>query len=708
MNRGCAGSVVVGVLVGALLGCDREGPIVDPGGEGPQPNPVRPRALLSLERGVISATGSASQDTLTFSANVDGHVRIVLGRDCGGETLFEERAVETGTEEVYTVSASDSLATEGEHAIHACFVDAVGQSTRSTVVLRVDNTPPRVIPTLSPGDYCERQFVGFYCTDCVSIAYGFSPDVGFDDDGNVTSGTRYKGLDVLVTGETTLYFRGVDRAGNVSAVESATYRTEAGEIAFVGASHDVISGNFSSTQPSSEVSLQGEPGTTFDIRRGASCALGVTVASGSLDDAGEGSAEVHATSLFVGENALQVCGTTPARCAVETSFSLSRKDNALGWTVEPAPGTADWSPCEAEMVFRFQDAEVSRDDGVIDLTYRLNQGGFSSPPFSVEDLEDGVRVRLDAGCFPEATRVDLGIVPTDYRDEAGNPLPQAATWVTTGTDQGWHPFGGKTYAVGDDETVTDEGTGLVWHRCDASRGPDCDGFSATQTWQNANAACMALGTAEVEGRRDWRLPTVRDLVSLLDHEAAGGDHTFLDAAFEGGTSPAYWTSTGTGQFGSPWTVDFETGALVQYSPSLGRAVRCVAGTGAPQERVYTLVSWTGTAFEDDFFGEVAHDSASGLYWERTPSTASHTAAEAETACDGEIQGLEGWRLPTRPHYLSMYRLEGTPRLGAAPFSVFTFSCYWMAPLGLGRCVEPNSANTYSGNSELVWCVHEGP
>ncbi len=95
-------------------------------------------------------------------------------------------------------------------------------------------------------------------------------------------------------------------------------------------------------------------------------------------------------------------------------------------------------------------------------------------------------------------------------------------------------------------TVTDMVTGLMFQATEA----------LPMTWQEALAYCSQLTLA---GYSDWRLPNIRELMSLVDFDA--GVPIFLDRTFFPGARPGpYWSST-TYQKAPymAWAVDFSTG-----------------------------------------------------------------------------------------------------------------------------------------------------
>lgn len=88
-----------------------------------------------------------------------------------------------------------------------------------------------------------------------------------------------------------------------------------------------------------------------------------------------------------------------------------------------------------------------------------------------------------------------------------------------------------SYTVHNNGTVTDNVTGLMWQRQD-------DGNA--RTWDNAIAYCDSLNFAGYTG---WRLPSKKELVSIVDYSKLYPGPTIDQAAFPGTKSSNYWSST---------------------------------------------------------------------------------------------------------------------------------------------------------------------
>ena len=142
------------------------------------------------------------------------------------------------------------------------------------------------------------------------------------------------------------------------------------------------------------------------------------------------------------------------------------------------------------------------------------------------------------------------------------------------------PFPGRTeapagrYTIPGDGTVYDTATTLTWQRAANMTG---------MTWAKAGPYCAGLTDPAGGG---WRLPTVKELTTLLDYSRPGSP--FIDpVAFPGvpaqsssGAVNAFWSATSlvgmsVGLTEGAWLVYFDS-AITQPNPlNVGGAVRCV-------------------------------------------------------------------------------------------------------------------------------------
>jgi len=131
-----------------------------------------------------------------------------------------------------------------------------------------------------------------------------------------------------------------------------------------------------------------------------------------------------------------------------------------------------------------------------------------------------------------------------------------------------------------DGTVTDTVTGLMWDKCPYGQtANDCSGGSALRfTWASALVQTVALNGINYKSHNDWRLPSIRELESLVKISLT--NPAIDDVAFPNtDLTQWYWSSTLMVHDGSVWAVFFQTGDFntldmtLQADKSFVRVVR---------------------------------------------------------------------------------------------------------------------------------------
>ena len=121
--------------------------------------------------------------------------------------------------------------------------------------------------------------------------------------------------------------------------------------------------------------------------------------------------------------------------------------------------------------------------------------------------------------------------------------------------------GGGKFIDNGDGTVTDTRTGLIWQQKTAP---------GEHTWEEAVKYCETL---ELGSHEDWRLPSIRELQSIVDY---GRYDPAIDPVFSAELS-WYWSSSSYVNFpNSAWFVDFNSGYVhydYKYNHYYVRAVR---------------------------------------------------------------------------------------------------------------------------------------
>ena len=151
-------------------------------------------------------------------------------------------------------------------------------------------------------------------------------------------------------------------------------------------------------------------------------------------------------------------------------------------------------------------------------------------------------------------------------------------------------YGGVEYSIGSNSlsgTVLDESTKLRWTRCSINDSGEGDATSSCVqshikvTWENALITCESLDFA---GINDWRLPNVRELLSIVDYSEIVTP-VVEKSVFPNTYDGKYWTSTtfndnasGTDDSADyAWSVDFQYGNSNPESKTANYNVRCVTG-----------------------------------------------------------------------------------------------------------------------------------
>lgn len=114
----------------------------------------------------------------------------------------------------------------------------------------------------------------------------------------------------------------------------------------------------------------------------------------------------------------------------------------------------------------------------------------------------------------------------------------------------------------DSAVARDVRTGLVWER---------GAPSTAMTQADAAKRCADFGLA-LDGKT-WRLPDVRELVSLIDETRSNGP--LVDPIFSVASSPVYWSATPGDQNVGALAVDFGSADVVGFPTAVTVSVRCV-------------------------------------------------------------------------------------------------------------------------------------
>ncbi|MFC1878421.1 DUF1566 domain-containing protein [Chloroflexota bacterium] len=248
-----------------------------------------------------------------------------------------------------------------------------------------------------------------------------------------------------------------------------------------------------------------------------------------------------------------------------------------------------------------------------------------------------------------------------------------------------------SYVDNGDGTVTDTNTGLIWQQTPGEKVTFSQAVAEAETF-------------ELAGYDDWRLPTVKELYSLIDFSgvtsmSAANSVPYIDtdyfdfrygdeSAGERMIDAQYWSSTqyvGSvfGDQAAVFGVNFADGRIKGYPRDNGPG-------GSPMTEFALYVRGNPDYGINDFVNNAdgtISDRASGLMWQAADSGDSLNWEGALVYCESlETSGYDDWRLPNAKELQSIVDYSRAPdakniaRQGPAIDPVFsvseTESWYW--------------------------------
>ena len=262
-----------------------------------------------------------------------------------------------------------------------------------------------------------------------------------------------------------------------------------------------------------------------------------------------------------------------------------------------------------------------------------------------------------------------------------------------------------SYNDNGDGTVTDNNTGLVWQK---------NGDANTYNWYQATGTydatynpssenvCGSLGSG-------WRLPTKKELLSIVDYSVPYPGPTIRADVFPNTTGAYHWSSTTVGALsGYPFQVFFNTGDAGAFNPAgVSSYVKCVRGSQLQTGPFTTNSDGTVT------------DSATGLVWQQGEAGQIPTWEGALNYCENlPLAGKTDWRLPNIRELESIVddtkegtQIDTSVFPGAQPVSYWSSTTYASDPTW--AWLEPFFSNGWPQyrypKSELLFvrCVRGG-
>ena len=221
--------------------------------------------------------------------------------------------------------------------------------------------------------------------------------------------------------------------------------------------------------------------------------------------------------------------------------------------------------------------------------------------------------------------------------------------------------------------VRDNVTGLQWVKHDnlmKTRDPgfdlDAPAGDGSVTWQHALDYVVKLNNENYLGHNDWRLPTIKELASIVDRSRS---YPAIDLTYFPVTesTDGYWSSiTYVADTSTAWYAHFGVGVMYPVSKTgYSFFVRAVRG-GQPSD-----------SFTDNSDGTVT-DNRTGLMWQKSEPSDWRTWQEALAYCENlTLAGYSDWRLPNINELQSIVDYsKAIPAIDNAKFPDTRSAYYW--------------------------------
>ena len=270
------------------------------------------------------------------------------------------------------------------------------------------------------------------------------------------------------------------------------------------------------------------------------------------------------------------------------------------------------------------------------------------------------------------------------------------------------------YAIPDSATswtmIRDNVTGLIWEmKIDKdgiknySNPHDSDN---TYTWYDSNPATnggnagtpgdgtntesfiKALNDAKYGGSSDWRLPSDKELASIVNFSLPYPGPT-IDTIYFPNTFPDWhWTRTTLAEYtDNAWLVLFDYSYVHAYLKSNSLYVRAVRGAKSDDAGRY----------QDNGDGTVT-DMVTGLMWQQSV-TSNKTWEQALAHCEGlDLGGYTDWRLPSAKELRSLVDTSrSNPAIDTTYFPDTPAAWFWTGTTSAYKTYDAWIVNFYFGD-----------
>ncbi|MFI3247463.1 MAG: DUF1566 domain-containing protein, partial [Ferrimonas sp.] len=235
------------------------------------------------------------------------------------------------------------------------------------------------------------------------------------------------------------------------------------------------------------------------------------------------------------------------------------------------------------------------------------------------------------------------IDPIEFITGEGMPAPVGFKLPDSGQTQDFTDVVGEdsdsvrhpmSYRISESGLTTfDNNTQLTWER------------QSSRLWMNAQEAKSYCDTLQLDGYKDWRLPLMKELVSIGDYgefRPAINTHAFLNMPR---MSSGVWALPVSDHPDHIWHVGFPDAHIMGQHTASTKLVRCVRADG-------------GAAFHRNDFvdngNQTVTDNVSGLQWQQIIDDQRRPWESALSYCQQlTLAGKNDWRLPNVKELVSI-------------------------------------------------------
>jgi outer membrane protein assembly factor BamB len=190
--------------------------------------------------------------------------------------------------------------------------------------------------------------------------------------------------------------------------------------------------------------------------------------------------------------------------------------------------------------------------------------------------------------------------------------------------------------------VMDNVTGLIWeNKTDDGTVHDKDNLYTFATAQSDFIA--TLNGASFGNRSDWRMPTVKELATIVNNGRSGP--AISTSFFENTLAQGFLTSQQVPSTTNSRVVNFNDTYIVSYDVTSPFGARAVCG-GTAETAAADRFSAAGDG--------TVYDLDTGLMWQQGSAPGTYTWEQALAYCESlNAAGYSDWRLPTWKEYVSI-------------------------------------------------------